>query len=410
MATAASRKRVAPESNASLATDLFNKVDPNFIFKHTSKEPYVVEDKRRSGFTLRVTYKKDPRQSKKTTPTLLEVNCDDSVLRLFHIPARVFTSFEEAKLYISHFRNLLETLAMNATERSKWIEKKIAFESARNKRLCARNVAKDAAEVLPCTDAKCQCGGQIDEEEGADLLADAEAVKEIEKNQRESDPVKMFTKNTAAQLKEVLRLDQCHTLLRDCTLDNEGFTHWGHKVSVVNRKVQAVYNYCTMYQEYYNEPDGLTHSNVRDMLANPSRYPNLGNSVVSCLLVLAGARIADGLSRPTVARYLLEYKYFDAQCRNLPVTEPINGQLYGRAINCPPGGQGGFHSDLRGKHVHPNFLWNHPGLKAKFKAHMASLGSKFPSLPLYQAGNQHLSYLSFCGFFGVQVFSLLILL
>jgi hypothetical protein len=387
MATAAARKRVAPVSDANLADDLCNNVGSNFSFKHTTTEPYVANDVNSSGFTLRATYLKKPKERKTASrPYLTEFKCK-MMLQIFFISATVFTSIEEAKHYIPHYRNLLETLTMGATQRSEWIENKIAFEkfdsSSRNKRLCKRNGAKVAAEVLPCTDAKCVCDGQLDEE--AALFEYAKIVKEIEKL-HDSDPVRKFMENTAAQLKEVLKSRKWYTLLRDCTLDELGFTHWGHKASIdiVIQKAQVVLIYCTKYLEYYNEPDGRTHLIVSFMLANPLRYPNLDNSVVKCLLQLAGEGIpGSGCSRATVARYLSEYKYFDAQFHGKAVTEPIKGQLYGRAINCPPGGKGGFHSDRRGKHVHPNFLWNQPGLKAKVKAYMISLGSKFPSLPLY---------------------------
>jgi hypothetical protein len=274
----------------------------------------------------------------------------------------------------------METVNMDATARQNWIKNKIKHDNHQNRdrvnRLTNRDAVKSAAEAEDhrneCHDPACACYRQAPRNPDADNGTFAEEPYSVSPT---SDPaLRDFLTETFTHLKGIMDSGKYYLLLRDVAIDDAMARKWAYKLRTAQEKCHAVYHFCRLSLEHLDK-HGMIIGQVEYMLANPSEYPGLNNSCHAALLTLAGIGVGTGLSRATVGRHLSEYKYFDAEAHNLPVTPPLKDHLYGRAVSLPPGGKGGFHSDLRGSHTHPHFLFNQPDLRAKVTTHMSKLGS-----------------------------------
>ena len=120
-------------------------------------------------------------------------------------------------------------------------------------------------------------------------------------------------------------------------------------------KAVIVYKYAEAYINLSNDPTHFLHGAIKASLTQPAR----------ALREYIGSSAGEiGLSERTVARYLSEYRFFDAVAHEYPVVAVDEESLFGRSVCITPGGRGGFHMDRRGQHDHrPNFIFNQTDLK-----------------------------------------------
>ena len=133
----------------------------------------------------------------------------------------------------------------------------------------------------------------------------------------------------------------------------------------VELKTLIVYKYAQEYVNLYENPGAVIHKILKGS-TSPAKdlRQYIGDSAGSI-----------PVSQRQVARYLCEYKFFDAAAHDQP-TEVVGGEkVYGRAVFVTTGGKGGFHMDRRGQHDHrPNFIFHQTDLKIKAQMHMRKLG------------------------------------
>ena len=132
----------------------------------------------------------------------------------------------------------------------------------------------------------------------------------------------------------------------------------------VELKTLIVYKYAVEYVNLYDNPDAIIQKIMKG-----SKEP--AKDLRKFIGETAGSI---SVSQRTVARYLCEYRFFDAAAHS-EETEAVEGeQVYGRAAYLTPGGKGGFHMDRRGQFDHrPNFIFHQTDLKIKAQMHMRKL-------------------------------------
>ena len=99
------------------------------------------------------------------------------------------------------------------------------------------------------------------------------------------------------------------------------------------------------------------------------------DSPSKALRKFVGATLAPAISSAQVARYISEYRFFDAVAHDKPVVHSAKLEeaepLFGRALSITPGGRGGFHMDRRGKQDHrPNWIFYETDLKLQAQKFM----------------------------------------
>ena len=183
-----------------------------------------------------------------------------------------------------------------------------------------------------------------------------------------------FCKATIAHLGPVVRKRNYYSLLRDTHISEDAAkTLSGHpsayQLQHVELKTLIVYKYCLSYLALYTDSTHLIHK-----IMNGSKSP--AKDLRDYVGQTAGSI---PISQRQVARYLCEYKFFDACAHEYPVEALTTDKLYGRATTVTPGGKGGFHMDRRGLYDHrPNFIFNQTDLKMQAQRYMRSQKGSIP--------------------------------
>ncbi len=178
-----------------------------------------------------------------------------------------------------------------------------------------------------------------------------------------------FYKATRDHLGPVIKNHNTMSLLRDTVLNDEIASKLpshpsAYQAHHVEMKAAIVYKYCVYMIALYEDPGHFIHK-----IMAKSKTP------AQTLREYVGREAyTEPVSQRTVARYLAEYKFFDAVAQGFPTEGVTEDKLCGRAKGMPPGGQGGFHMDRRGQCDHrPNFIFHQTDLKINAIRYMRGL-------------------------------------
>ena len=179
-----------------------------------------------------------------------------------------------------------------------------------------------------------------------------------------------FFKSTFDHLKPLIFDQTTYVLLRDTELSPETVgrmtagqqTPGMYQLRYVHMKAVILFKYAEAYIKLSEDPSHYLHDVIKASPHQPAR----------ALRAFIGESAGEiGLSERTVARYLSEYRFFDAVAHGCPVVAVDEEALFGRSVCITPGGKGGFHMDRRGQHDHrPNFIFNQTDLKIEAQQYM----------------------------------------
>ena len=206
------------------------------------------------------------------------------------------------------------------------------------------------------------------EEDIAGTAAETEdCILEQEDNEdiSEARKARSFYEATIKQIGPCVKDHKCASLLRDTTISEAAGVTLSHQLHFVHRKATAVLKFCEYRIALEDDPGHVIHAVLKWSKETPS----------NALRTYVGSILDVKLSGPQVARYVSEYKYFDAVAHDEPVTHAEGPRdeepLFGRALGIPPGGKGGFHMDRRGQCDHnQHWIFHETDLKLKAQRFM----------------------------------------